>query len=73
MTHIIHVHQDRIREGMDAIIDRSPEGKTFHRNLHIVCPCGCDRVAATMKQSIVPESPGGARVWVEAEQTRHDG
>jgi hypothetical protein len=73
MAHIIHVHQDRIQTGEDAIIDRAPEETTFHRVLHIVCPCGCDKVAGTMKQSIVPESPGGARVWIEAEQTRHDG
>lgn len=69
MRHVIHVHQQLIKKGEPAIIDRTYKGSTHHARLEIVCPCGCDQVAATMIHSPQPDSCG-ARVWIEAEQTR---
>jgi hypothetical protein len=69
MKHILHVHQQKIRKGLDAIIDRTYKGSTHHRRVDIICPCGCDKVAATIVQSDIPDSCG-ARVWIEAQQTQ---
>lgn len=68
MKHVIHVHQQNIRKDLDAIIDRTYKGSTHHRRLNIVCPCGCNKVAATVVQSEKPDSCG-ARVWIEASIT----
>lgn len=68
MKHIIHVHQQKIRKNEDAIIDRTYKGSSHHRTLHIICPCGCGHVAATVIQSDNPDSCG-ARVWINAEIT----
>jgi hypothetical protein len=67
MKHIIHVHQQKIRKGLDAIIDRTYKGSKHYRRLDIVCP-SCNCVAATVVQSDTPDSCG-ARVWIEASGT----
>lgn len=68
MKHIIHVHQQKIKKGLDAIIDRTYKGSKHSRGLTIVCPhCGSD--AATITQSDTPDRCG-ARVWIEAEEVR---
>lgn len=65
MKHIIHVHQQKIKKGLDAIIDRTYKGSKHSRGLTILCPsCGCD--AAKIVQSQEPDRCG-ARVWIEAE------
>ena len=69
MKHIVHVHQQKIRKNEDAIIDRTYKGSTHHRRLEIICPCGCGEVAATVVQADEPDSCG-ARVWIEATETR---
>ena len=69
MKHIIHVHQQKIRQGLAAIIDRTYKGSTHSNRLEIVCPCGCDYTAAVIVQVEEPDSCG-ARVWIEAKQTR---
>lgn len=71
MKHIIHVHQQKIKQGVAAIIDRTYKGSTHHRTVEIVCPCGCDEVAAVVVQSDEPDSCG-ARVWIEAKKTRYE-
>jgi hypothetical protein len=71
MKHIIHVHQQKIKKGLDAIIDRTYKGSTHHRRVEIICPCGCGHVAATVVQSETPDSCG-ARVWIEAQDTKHE-
>jgi hypothetical protein len=71
MKHIIHVHQQNIKKGNDAIIDRTYKGSTHHRTLDIICPCGCGHVAATIVQSDEPDHCG-ARVWIEAQETQHN-
>jgi hypothetical protein len=67
MKHIIHVHQQNIKKGLAAIIDRTYKGSKHQRTLDIVCP-HCDNVAATVVQSETPDKCG-ARVWIEAEKT----
>lgn len=71
MKHIIHVHQQKIKQGVAAIIDRTYKGSTHHRTVEIVCPCGCDEVAAVVVQSDEPDACG-ARVWIEAKKTRYE-
>ncbi len=68
MKHVLHVHQQKIRKGEPAIIDRTYRGSTHHRRLAIICPCGCAQVAAVFVQSETPDSCG-ARVWIEAQET----
>lgn len=68
MKHVVHVHQQKIRKGEDAIIDRTYKGSVRSRRLEIVCP-SCEHVAAVVVQSDEPDSCG-ARVWIEAKETR---
>lgn len=68
MKHVIHVHQQKIRKGLNAIIDRTYKGSVHRRRVSIVCP-NCGEVAAKVVQSEVPDSCG-ARVWIEAEETK---
>lgn len=64
MKHIIHVHQQKIKKGLDAIIDRTYKGSKHSREVTILCPnCGCQ--SAKVVQSETPDSCG-ARVWIEA-------
>jgi len=65
MKHIIHVHQQKIKKGLDAIIDRTYKGSTHSRGLTISCP-HCGQEAAKIVQSDTPDKCG-ARVWIEAE------
>jgi len=68
MKHIIHVHQQKIKKNLAAIIDRTYKGSKHSRKLTVVCPhCGND--AATVVQSETPDSCG-ARVWIEAQEVR---
>jgi hypothetical protein len=67
MKHIIHVHQQNIKKGISAIIDRTYKGSKHQRKLSIVCP-NCNSIAATVVQSDQPDRCG-ARVWIEAEKT----
>ena len=69
MKHTLHVHQQRIKKGEPAIIDRTYKGSTHHERLEIICPCGCDTVAAVFIHSATPDACG-ARVWIEAHATR---
>ncbi len=66
MKHVIHVHQQKIRKGEPAVIDRTYKGSTRSRGLAIKCFCG--QTAATVIQSDTPDSCG-ARVWIEANLT----
>jgi hypothetical protein len=63
MRHVVHVHQQNIKKGLPAIIDRTYKGSTHHTHLDILC--GCGEVAATVVQSPTPDHCG-ARVWIEA-------
>lgn len=65
MRHIIHVHQQRIRQGLDAIIDRTYKGSTYSRRRTIVCP-ECAAVVGAVVQSDMPDRCG-ARVWIEVQ------
>jgi hypothetical protein len=69
MKHVVHVHQQNIRRGQAAIIDRTYRGSTHHERLEIICGCGCEQVAAVVVQSRQPDRCG-ARVWIEASDTR---
>lgn len=67
MKHTIHVHQQLLRKGEPAIIDRTYKGSLHSRSVQILCPkCSC--VAATVVQ---PEEPDacGARAYIVAEKT----
>jgi len=66
MKHIIHVHQQNIKKGINAIIDRTYKGSTHHRSLDIQCP-NCGTTSATIVQSDTPDRCG-ARVWIEAQE-----
>lgn len=68
MKHTVHVHQQAMRQGAPAIIDRTYKGSTHHRRLEIVCG-SCGEVAATVVQSDTPDRCG-ARVWIEAKDAR---
>ena len=59
MKHVIHVHQQKMRKGGSAIIDRTYKGSTHHRRLSIDGPC----------VSIQSDTPDrcGARIWIETE------
>jgi hypothetical protein len=57
MKHVIHVHQQKIKSGAPAIIDRTYKGSTHHRVLIIDGPC-------RIVQSEKPDRCG-ARVWIE--------
>jgi hypothetical protein len=70
MKHVIHIHQQKIRQGLAAIIDRTYKGSTHHRRVEVICPCGCEQVAAVIVQPGHADSCG-ARVWIEAQKTRH--
>lgn len=59
MKHIIHVHQQKIKKGEAAIIDRTYKGSTHHRRLFINGPC-------VIVHSPTPDRCG-ARVWIETE------
>lgn len=67
MKHIVHVHQQNIKKGLAAIIDRTYKGSKHQRSLDIICP-HCSSVAATVVQSEEPDRCG-ARVWIEASET----
>lgn len=67
MKHIIHVHQQKIKKGFAAIIDRTYKGSSHSKSLDILCP-HCGNIAAKVVQSETPDSCG-ARVWIEAEST----
>ena len=70
MNHIVHVHQQRIRKNLSAIIDRTYKGSTHHRQLEILCPT-CGTTAARVVQSDTPDRCG-ARVWIETTTTRSE-
>ena len=57
MKHVIHVHQQKIKKGEAAIIDRTYKGSTHHRQILIEGPC-------LIIQSEKPDRCG-ARVWIE--------
>ena len=59
MKHVIHVHQQKIKKGEAAIIDRTYKGSTPHRRVTIAGP----------SVIVHSESPDrcGARVWIETE------
>lgn len=69
MKHIIHVHQQKIKKGLAAIIDRTYRGSTHHRQVKILCP-KCGENSATVVQSEEPDRCG-ARVWIEASRVEH--
>ena len=63
MKVVLHVHQQRIRQGLDAIIRRTYKGSTHHREVHLHCP-ECRTYVATLAQHAEPDSCG-ARVWID--------
>ena len=65
MKHVIHVHQQKIKKGLDAIIDRTYKGSKHSRGVIIACP-HCGKEAAKIVQSDTPDQCG-AKVWIEAE------
>ena len=72
VKHEIHVHHQNMRAGKPAVIDRTYKRSTHHTRLEILCPCGCDEVAAVMIQS-KEQNACGAHIWIEATRTRGDG
>ena len=70
MKHIIHIHQQKIKKGLDAIIDRTYKGSRHSRGLPVMCP-HCGNEAAKIVQSDIPDKCG-ARVWIEAESVRQN-
>jgi len=63
MKHVIHVHQQLLRKGEPAIIDRTYKGSTHWTKVHIDGPC-------TIIHSPTPDRCG-ARVWIETESDVH--
>ena len=59
MKHTIHVHQQKIRRGEPAIIDRTYKGSTHWKKVRIDGPC-------TIVHYDTPDRCG-ARVWIETE------
>ncbi len=57
MKHQVHIHQQRLRKGLPAIIHRTYKGTTYHTEF--VIPEGA--------KVIQPEKPlpCGARAWIE--------
>lgn len=57
MKHQVHIHQQRLRKGLPAIIHRTYKGSEYHREFEI--PQGA--------KVIQPEKPlsCGARAWIE--------
>jgi hypothetical protein len=65
MKHIIHVHQQKIKKGLAAIIDRTYKGSKHSKSITIICS-NCGHEAAKVVQSDTPDKCG-ARVWIEAD------
>ncbi len=65
MKHVIHVHQQKLKKGEAAIIDRTYKGSTHHRRVYVDGPC----------YIVQPEEPDrcGARVWIETEAETYYG
>ena len=61
MKHRGHIHQQRLRQGLDAVIHRTYKGSEYHREFMI--PQG-----AKVIQSDKPLSCG-ARAWIEWEDS----
>ena len=59
MKHIIHVHQQKVKKGEPAIIDRTYKGSTHLTRIKIDGPC----------EIIHSQTPDhcGARVWIETQ------
>tara|TARA_R100000458_G_C8246241_1_gene224144 strand:- start:608 stop:790 length:183 start_codon:yes stop_codon:yes gene_type:complete len=57
MKHQVHIHQQRLRKGLPAIIHRTYKGSEYHKEFEI--PKGA--------KVIQPEKPlsCGARAWIE--------
>ena len=56
MKHVIHVHQQKIKKGEPAIIDRTYKGSTHWTHVRVNGPC-------EIFHSPTPEHCG-ARVWI---------
>ena len=61
MKHVLHVHQQKIKKGEPAIIDRTYKGSTHWSKVRIDGPC-------IIVHSDTPDKCG-ARVWIETEAT----
>lgn len=59
MKHVLHVHQQKIKKGEPAIIDRTYKGSTHWSKVRIDGPC-------IIVHSDAPDKCG-ARVWIETE------
>ncbi len=59
MKHVIHVHQQKIKKGEPAIIDRTYKGSTHWTRVRVNGPC----------EIIHSQEPDrcGARVWIETD------
>ena len=57
MKHQVHIHQQRLRKGLPAIIHRTYKGSEYHQTFTI------PKVAVVVQ----PEKPlsCGARAWIE--------
>jgi len=63
VQHVIHVHQQKLKKGEPAIIDRTYKGSTHHRTVIISC-ANCGAITARVRQ---PDKPDrcGARAFIE--------
>lgn len=59
MKHVLHVHQQLMRKGEPALIDRTYRGSKHYTRIEISGPC-------VLIQSDTPDACG-ARVWLETE------
>ena len=57
MKNRVHIHQHRLRQGLDAVIHRTYKGSEYHRVFEI--PKGARVVQADKPLSC------GARAWIE--------
>lgn len=71
MKHVIHVHQQKMRAGLDAIIDRTYRGSRHTRRLRVYCPC-CGEQVGEFVQTDEPDRCG-ARVTFVTEGETHPG
>jgi predicted RNA-binding Zn-ribbon protein involved in translation (DUF1610 family) len=68
VKHTVHVHQQKIRRGEPAIIDRTYRGSVHQTELAVDCP-SCGHEAGRFVQLPVPDQCG-ARVVFRTTRTR---
>jgi hypothetical protein len=63
MKHVVHVHQQKIRKGEPAIIDRTYKGSTHTVEAQILCP-HCDGHVGVFRQTPEPDACGARVTFV---------